>query len=354
MSLSRRALLGAVVSTGAGALVGARTPARERVVDFHSHAFPPEYVETLRSSPGAVKVSENADGNLVIQYPCDSSVIVRGHRDIAFRESVLDQHGVDMQLLTFPNPGTHTEPPPRSLALARLVNDAFGAIVSKRPQRFAALATLPLNDPAASAAELDRAYRSLGLRGALLLSHVNGVPLSDERFWRLYEKADALEAILYVHPTFPVAAETMADFRMSALVGFPMDVTLAAARLVFSGVVERFPRITWVLGILGGAIPYLAERLDRGFQAFKECRAHITQPPSAYLRRFYYDTVNFDAHALQLAIQFAGVDRLLAGSDYPQQIGSLQLMQTSIRTLPIPEGDRARLLGGNAVRLLRL
>lgn len=354
MSLSRRALLGAVVGTGAGALVGARRASGDRVVDFHSHAFPPAYIEALGSSPGAVKMSENADGNLVIQYPGDSSVIVRGHRDIAFRETVLDQHGVDMQLLTLSNPGTHAEPPPRSLALARLVNDGFGAIVSKHPRRFAALATLPMNDPAASAAELDRACTGLGLRGALLLSHVNGVPLSDERFWPVYEKADALGAILYVHPTFPVAADAMADYRLTALLGFPMDVTLAAARLVFSGVVERFPRIVWVLAILGGAILFLAERLDRGFQAFAECRAHITQPPSAYLRRFHYDTVNFDPQALQLAIQFAGVDHLLAGSDYPQQIGSLRSMQTSIRALPIPEDDKARLLGGNAVRLLRL
>jgi len=117
---------------------------------------------------------------------------------------------------------------------------------------------------------------------------------------------------------------------------------------------EKFPRIRWVLSHLGGAIPYLAERLDRGFHAFRECRAHIGRPPSEYLKQFYYDTVNFDGHALQLAVSFAGADHILAGSDYPHQIGSIPAMLGSIRGLPISEEDRAKILGGNAARLFHL
>ena len=90
----------------------------------------------------------------------------------------------------------------------------------------------------------------------------------------------------------------MIDYWLMPLVGFLMDTTLAAASLVFSGVAERFPNIRWVLGHLGGAIPYLAERLDRGYEAFAECRANIDRPPTTYLKKFYYDTVNFDPRAL--------------------------------------------------------
>ena len=115
----------------------------------------------------------------------------------------------------------------------------------------------------------------------------------------------------------------MTDYWLMPLVGFLTDTTLAAAKLAFSGVVQRFPGIRWVLAHLGGAIPYLAERLDRGFEAFKECRRNIDRPPSEYLRKFYFDTVNFDPAALRLAIGFAGVDHIFAGSDYPHQIGSL-------------------------------
>jgi aminocarboxymuconate-semialdehyde decarboxylase len=108
------------------------------------------------------------------------------------------------------------------------------------------------------------------------------------------------------------------------------------------------------LGHLGGAIPYLAERLDRGFHAFRECRVNINRPPSDYLKQFYYDTVNFDRDALQLAIAFAGVGHILAGSDYPHQIGSIPSMLESLRGLPIPEADRAKILGLNAARLFNL
>lgn len=138
------------------------------------------------------------------------------------------------------------------------------------------------------------------------------------------------------------------------LVGFLFDTTLAAEKLVFSGVAERFPKIKWVLSHLGGAIPYIAERADRGFHAFKECRANIQRPPSEYLKNFYYDTVNFDPFALKLAIDFAGTDHILAGSDYPHQIGSIPAMLDSLRRVSISDSDRAKILGGNAGKLIGL
>ena len=324
------------------------------IIDFHNHFYPPEYLEALRSGPSNVTVSVDSEGNPVLHYPGDYNTAVRGHRDLEYREQVLEQHGIDKQILTLTTPGTHVETSQRAVALARLVNDAFAAITEKRPRRFAALATLPLNEPEVSVIELERAYRQLGLKGAMLFSNVNGTPLSDTRFWPLYEKAEELGAVLFIHPTNPASVEGMRDFWLTPLVGFTFDTTLAAARLVFSGVVEKFPRLTWVLAHLGGTIPYIAERLDRGFHAFRECRANIRKPPSEYLKHFYYDTVNFDARALQLAIQFAGASHLLAGSDYPHQIGSLRFMLDSIRGLAISEEDRAGIFGENAARLLRL
>ena len=120
------------------------------------------------------------------------------------------------------------------------------------------------------------------------------------------------------------------------LVGFLFDTTLAAASIVFSGVAERFPSIRWALCHLGGAIPYLAERLDRGFHDFRDCRANIQRPPSTYLKEFYYDTVNFNQGALKLAIDFAGADHILAGSDYPHQIGSIPSMLEAIDSCRCP------------------
>jgi aminocarboxymuconate-semialdehyde decarboxylase len=206
----------------------------------------------------------------------------------------------------------------------------------------------------ASVKELDRAVTKLGMRGAMVFSNVNSVALANARFWPLYEAANSLDAVLYIHPTNPVNVQAMTEYWLMPLVGFLLDTTLAAAHLVFAGVPEKFPRIRWVLSHLGGAIPYLAERLDRGFHAFRECRANIPRPPSEYLKEFYFDTVNFDRDALLCAIAFAGADHILAGSDYPHQIGSIPAMLEAIRGLPIPEKDRAAILGSNAARLLKL
>ncbi|HVT57143.1 MAG TPA: amidohydrolase family protein [Thermoanaerobaculia bacterium] len=324
------------------------------IIDFHNHYYPPDYLDALRSGRSNVRITVDTNGNPLLHYPGDYNIAVRGHRDIEYRAEVVASLGVDLQVLSLTTPGTHVEEPATAARLASLVNDSFASAVRDHRGRFAALATLPLNDPAAAVRELERAMTQLGMRGAMLFSNVNGVALADARFWPLYEAADALDAVLHLHPTAPAGVEAMTDFWLMPLVGFPLETTLAAAKLVFSGVAERFPRIRWVLGHLGGAIPYVAARLDRGFHAFSECRAHIARPPSEYLKRFFYDTVNFDRGALELALSFAGADHLLAGSDYPHQIGSIPAMLDSIRGLPISESDRAGILGGNAAQLLRL
>jgi len=325
-----------------------------KLIDFHSHYYPPQYLEAITRGPASVRVTVDAEGNPWLHYPGDYNVAVRGHRDLDYREEVLAEHGIDHQLLTFTTPGVHVEPATRAVAFARMVNDAFAAAVARPAGRYAALATLPLNDPQASVTELERAMRVLKLPGAMLFSNVDGVALSDRRYWPLYERADELGAVLYIHPTHPVGVEAMTDYWLMPLLGFTFDTTLAAAKIVFSGTAARFPRITWVLCHLGGAIPYLAERLDRGFHAFRECREHIDRPPSEYLKRFYYDTVNFDTGAIALAIAFAGAERVLAGSDYPHQIGSLTKMRESLERVTVPAEQGAAIRGGNAARLLRL
>jgi aminocarboxymuconate-semialdehyde decarboxylase len=325
-----------------------------RIVDVHNHFYPPAYLDALRSGESLVRVEMDASGNPHIHYPGDYNVAVAGHRDITYRQEVLEREGVDTQVISLTTPGTHVEKPALAVRYSQLVNDAFVQIVAERGPRFAALATLPLNDPKASLIEFRRAVEQLKLPGAMLFSNVNGVALADQQFWPLYEAADSYGAVLHIHPTSPVGVEAMTEYWLMPLVGFLMDTTLAAAHLVFAGVAERFPNIKWVLGHLGGAIPYLAERLDRGYHAFRECRQHIAKPPSEYLRQWHYDTVNFDVRALRLAIEFAGVEHILAGSDYPHQIGSIPSMKKSIEGLGLPPEQAAAIIGGNAARVYGL
>jgi aminocarboxymuconate-semialdehyde decarboxylase len=325
------------------------------VIDFHNHVYPPKYIEAIQTGPSAYEVTFDADNNPVLHSPGDYNILVPGHRLMDVRQGVIEAAGVDKQIISLTAPGTLIETPERSVELSRMINDIFAEIQDEHEDRFPALATLPMNAPDACVPELERAISELGLKGVTIFSNVNGIALSDQRFWPIYKKANELNIVFFIHPTYPMGVEAMEEYMLMPLVGFLADTTLAAASLVFSGVVERFPNIRWVLAHLGGAVPYLAERFDRGYAAFPQCRDNISKLPSEYLQEnFYYDTVNFDVTALQFAIDFAGVDHLVAGSDYPHQIGSLEKMLTSINQLGLTPEEKAGILGENAARLLGL
>ena len=245
------------------------------VIDFHNHYYPPEYLDALGPSGSSLSITYDAAGNPIVHYPGDYNVMVRGHRDIAYRQQVLDEHGVDTQVITLTTPGTHVEIPSVAAKLAAITNDAFARVRDERKGRFVPLATVPLCDATASAAELVRAMDQLRLPGAMLFSNVNGTGLDDEQFWPMYEAANDRHAVLMIHPTYPVGVEAMREYWLMPLNGFLFDTTLAASKLVFSGVVKRYPNIQWVLGHLGGTIPYLAERLDLSL-------IHISEPTRPY------------------------------------------------------------------------
>lgn len=322
------------------------------IIDFHNHYFPPAYLAAIRNGPSAFRITDDAEGNPVLHSPGDYNVLVPGHRDLEHRAAVLEEKGIDRQVLSFTAPGTLIEPPERAAELARIVNDGLAAAVERGAGSFAALGHLPLGDPAASVDELERSVAEHRFPGFMLFGNANGTPLADERFLPLYEAADRHGLLLYIHPTYPLGVEAMQEYMLMPLVGFPMDTTLAAAHLTFAGIPDRFPGIRWALGHLGGAVPYLAERLDRGWEAFPRSRERLTRPPSEVLREFHYDTVNFDPACLRLALAFAGPQRLLAGSDYPHMIGSLDRMLESIRALDLSAEEEGKVLGGNAERLL--
>ena len=322
-------------------------------IDFHNHYYPPEYLDAIKKGPSRVRIDYDQDQNPRLHYPGDYNILVPGHRDLDYREGVLRKHGVDKQLLTFTTPGVHFEDPAAAVTLARAINDAFAREVKAR-KRFAALATLPLNDAAAAVTELERAMKELGLPGAMVFSNVNGTPLADPAYEALWKKADELDAVIYIHPAHPASVQAMEEYWLTALVGFLFDTTLAAAHLVFAGVPERYPRIKWALTHMGGALPYLAERCDRGFEAFADCRRNISRPPSTYFKQFYYDTVNFNPDAIDFAIRFAGPEHILAGSDYPHQIGSITKMLDALSRVNVTNAELRMILGGNAAKLLRL
>ena len=324
------------------------------IVDFHNHYYPEAYLTRIERGDTSARLERDAKGRLLLHYPGDYNVIVPGHRDIDERIRIMDEHGVDVQAFSLTTPGVHVEDPGTGVSLAWLVNDAFAEAAARYPGRFAPLAALPLQDPAAAVAEFERAITTLGHRGALLFSNVNGRPLDDPAYFPLFEKAVELDVPLFLHPTNPAAIEFIADYRLTAILGFLFDTTVAVTRLVFAGVFEKLPELKLVLGHLGGTMPWVAERADRGYEAYTECRKHISRPPTEYFRRLWIDTVNFQPHALRMAVEFMETDRLVLGTDYPHEVGNVSRALQAVRGLPIGEDEQTAILGGNAAGLLRL
>lgn len=322
------------------------------IIDVHNHYYPPRYLAELERRGSGVHVAHDNDGRMLVHYPGDYNVVALGHRDLDERIRVMDEHGIAVQAISLTTPGVHVEERARGIEFARMVNDEFAEAMARHPGRFAPLAALPLHDPQAAVAELERAVSQLGLRGALLFSNVNGRSLDDPEYFPLFEMLAALDVPALLHPTNPANIDAIADYRLTAIAGFLFDTTTAAMRLVFGGVLERLPHLKLILGHLGGTVPYIVERADRGYEAYEECREHITRPPSEYFRRMYYDTVNFNPDALRLALAFVGPERIVFGSDYPHQVGSVGKALDTLRDLDLNERTRAALLGGTAQNLL--
>jgi aminocarboxymuconate-semialdehyde decarboxylase len=150
----------------------------------------------------------------------------------------------------------------------------------------------------------------------------------------------------------PASAAPFREYVLGPLVGFPFDTTLAVARMCFDGMLRELPGIRWIVGHLGGAVPYLMERLDNGYRDFAECRAKLDQLPSVYLKRLYYDTVTFSPYALRMARDMLGADHLVMGSDYPHLLGSIDRAVSSIEALEIEEAEKRLIFGGTALTIL--
>jgi aminocarboxymuconate-semialdehyde decarboxylase len=322
-------------------------------IDFHNHFYPTPYLAELQKGDTWVGLQKDGAGQTIIAYAGDYNIIVPEHYDPEARLQALDAAGIDMQVLTLTTPGVHVENPEKGHSLAQRVNEAFAEIISRYPSRFTALAALPLQDSRASVEALERAVRQLGLPGAMLFTNVNGTPLDDPQFWPLFEKAAELDVPLFLHPATPAESGPMKAYRLVALVGFLHETTVAITRLVFSGIFQRWPNLKLVLSHLGGTVPYLAERIDLGYRVYPECQ-HLPQPPSEILKKFYMDTIPHSPKALAFAAEFAGVDKLLLGSDYPHQIGDLVGSVQTVEGLAIPAEDKAKILGQNTARLLKL
>ena len=232
------------------------------------------------------------------------------------------------------------------------MNDGMAEASRTHPDRFVALAMLPLQDPEAAVIEAERAVTELGCRGVYLGTNVQGKELTDPTFLPVFECVEALKVPIFFHPVSVIGAQRLSSYYLHNLLGNPFDTAVAAANIIFSGLLDRFPQLNICLPHAGGALPYLIGRLNHGWKVRQECKA-LKKPPSSYLRRFTYDTISHAPESLHYLINLVGADRVMMESDYCFDMGYERPVKV-VSALKLRHNDQEKILGGNAARLLRL
>ena len=272
----------------------------------------------------------------------------------------MDATGIDMQLLLLASPGVQMFDAGEARELSMLANDRLASAVTRHPTRFAGLAAIPPQDPVFAAAELERAVRTLGLRGAVINSHTGGEYLDGERFEPILDTAERLDVPIYIHPRAPspaMVAPYLDQGLVGAIWGYAVEVGLHALRLIFSGTLDRHPRLRLVIGHMGEGIPFFLDRIDT-HHGYGGGWGHRSRPlqrrPSEYFREHFCITtsgMNW-APALRLAIDTLGIERVLFAADYPFE--DTKAAVERISAFALSDSERAAIEADNASRVFRL
>jgi aminocarboxymuconate-semialdehyde decarboxylase len=293
------------------------------IVDVHCHYVSPRVraaVEREGERYGVRIVNRLGDdpllqiGDQTITRPLFQEI-----QELEQRQEVMAQQTIDQELLsTWLDCTGYSLPADRGVAWARLLNDAMAEdLKAAPPERFAAVCTVPLQDGRAAAAELQRALGTLGFRGVVIGTNVNGRNLEDPDLDPFWAAAQEARAPIIIHPAFVVETPRVADYHHSNLLGNPYDTAIAASSMVFGGVCDRYPDLQVVLVHGGGDFPYQIGRLTHGWRVRPEAQHHLKTPPLDYLKWFYYDTLLYYPPALRYLAEVVGTDRLMLGTDYP-------------------------------------
>ncbi|MEX2426244.1 MAG: amidohydrolase family protein [Thermomicrobiaceae bacterium] len=323
-------------------------------VDVHTHFYPSEYFKAIEKKSNHAEIVHDDSGQMLVKYAGDYNVVADAHRFIETRLRDMDNFKIDMSVMSLTTPGVHVEEADYGIELARIANDEYADLKKQYPDKFQFFATLPMQAPEAAAKELQRAVNDLGLVGGMIFSNINGDTLDDRKFDPVWEAAADLGVPIVVHPTGPSYSAQINDYRLVALLGFAYDTTAAAARMVLSGVLDRYPKLTLVQTHLGGVLPMMAERIERGYNIYPEIAGKLQRSPIEYFREMYYDTVLFDPEVTMMVLKFCGEDRMMLGSDHPHQVGDLRKCSIIIDQLPVEQEVKNKIFAGNAIDLLGL
>ena len=303
------------------------TAALPRLIATEEAFAPREYIDAYLELTRTLDTAASRYLSIYYQRP----QMVRQLTDLDYRLEEMDRYGVAMHLLSITGPGVQAFDAARGTELAAIANDMLAGAIDRHPTRFAGLAAVAPQDPAAAAREIDRAIGSLGLSGVIINSHTHGEYLDDPKFWPILEAAVAHDTPIYLHPSFPSDAMIEPYSRygmMGAVWGFGADASLHAVRMMMGGVFDAFPTLKIVLGHLGEALPFWLARLDnryanvvrRGGLDLLGMKTLARLPDRIFRENFYMTTSGMMTDApLRFCVDMFGPDRLMYAIDYPYE-----------------------------------
>ncbi len=323
---------------------------RSSTVDIHTHMVDAGWLELVsrRGAPELV-LTEGPSGPLILGADGEASLRTNPRMlDYEARIAAMDEYGIDVAVVSLTSPNVYFGDGATSALAARLINDAMAAAQAAHPDRIRFLASLPFEHPDLALAELERAA-GIGAAGLIVLCNVRGRDLTDDLFAPVWRGIEVSRLPVLLHPTDPPGSRSMGLSAVRASIGFPIDTTLAVAKLVVSGFFDTFPGLELIVAHAGGALPYLAGRLDLFELERATGERRIVAPPSEYLRRLRYDAVTYQHDALAMLVDLVGEERVLFGTDWPHPTDVPRLLAQVDALGP---GASERVRGANAAELL--
>jgi aminocarboxymuconate-semialdehyde decarboxylase len=328
-----------------------------KVIDFHTHIVPGQYPSrppacTEESWPVMEKIDDRRSRMTIAGRPF--RVFESFYWNPAERLARLDEQDVSVQVISpLPELLSYWLAADAAEALTDFMNEFVSGMVSSAPARFAGMGCVVLQNPGRAVRQLEVLKKSLGLRGVHVGSHVNGTSLADSKFYPVFEAAEALGLVVFVHGIKPGSAERMlGPPLMPAVIGVPQETAMTISSFIMTDILGRFPRLRLVFSHGGGAIGSTIDRLNAVWKDFEAMRV-VSMPPAEYVRRFWYDTAVFGADYLAYLAGKFGADRLLAGTDGPASFGQPPVRELLERA-GLPVADRERIAYTNAAALLNL
>jgi aminocarboxymuconate-semialdehyde decarboxylase len=326
-----------------------------RAVDIHAHYFPQAYFDLFNSEGQRYNAEfRMTDQGFFFKTPAESSgPLPAKFIDLKQRLADMDAQGVAVHALSLTGPMVYWAEGEFSHKLAMTWNDAAAAAHQANPDRFVVLATLPMLDPDRAVNEVNRASKLPGVRGVYIGTNIEGHDLDDPLFEPIFARIETLGLPVFLHPVPPIlGGKRLQPYSLTNVLAYPLDTTVAASHLIFGGVLDRHPNLAIVLPHAGGALLNVIGRLDHGWNVIPAAK-HSAQMPSAYLRRFFYDTIAHSKPLMEYIISQVGAERIMLGSDYCFPIGYERPVQ-AVEELRLTPDERKMILGGTAAKLLKI